>query len=45
MVAGLTFGETILDRCRRAALEAGVRVIPRTTAREDRLDVVVEAIR
>ncbi len=45
LVAGIVFGELILDTCKRAALEAGVRVVPRTTAREDRLDIVVEAIR
>ncbi len=44
LVAGLTFGEQILDDCRRSALEAGVRVRTRPTASEDRLDLVVEAV-
>jgi hypothetical protein len=45
MVAGLAHGELVLDRCRRLALEAGVRLLARATARGDRFDVVVEAIR
>jgi hypothetical protein len=44
MVAGLACGEQVLDRCRRPALEAGVRLLARPTARGDRFDVVVEAI-
>jgi hypothetical protein len=44
MVAGLARGEEVLDRCRRPALEAGVRLLARATARGDRFDVVVEAI-
>ena len=44
LVAGLTFGERILDDCRRSALEAGVRVRVRPTASEDRLDIVIEAV-
>lgn len=44
LVAGLTFGEQILDRCRRSALEAGVRVRVRPTASGDRLDLVIEAV-
>jgi hypothetical protein len=45
MVAGLTHGEQVLDRCRRPALAAGTRLLARATARGDRFDVVVEAIR
>lgn len=45
LVAGLTHGEVVLDRCRRTALEQGTRLLARPTARVDRLDVVVEAIR
>ena len=44
LVAGLAHGEEVLDRCRRPALEAGVRLLARATARGDRFDVVVEAI-
>ncbi len=43
MVAGITFGEQIVDRCRRTALEAGVRIVPRRAV-GDRLDLLVEAI-
>lgn len=45
MVAGIAYGEHVLDRCRRVALEAGVRLQARPTARGERLDIVVEAIR
>ena len=45
MVAGLARGEEVLDRSRRHALEAGVRLLARATASGDRFDVVVEAIR
>ncbi len=45
LLAGLLHGEQVLDRCRRVALEAGVRLHPRSTARGDRVDIVVEAIR
>jgi len=44
LVAGISHGELILDRCKRVALEVGVRVTTRPTAREDRPDLVVEAI-
>jgi hypothetical protein len=44
LVAGLTFGERILDDCRRSALEAGVRVRVRPTASEHRVDLVIEAV-
>jgi len=44
LVAGLTFGEQFLDSARRSALEAGVRVRVRPTAREDRVDLVIEAV-
>ena len=44
LVAGLTFGEQILDDCRRSALSAGVRVRVRPTSSEDRLDLVIEAV-
>jgi hypothetical protein len=45
LLAGLLHGEAVLDRCRRVALEAGVRLHPRMTARADRVDILVEAIR
>lgn len=45
MVAGLAWGEEVLDRCRRPALEAGVRLLARATVQGDRVDVVVEVIR
>lgn len=44
MVAGLARGEEVLERCRRPALEAGVRLLARATAHGDRFDVVVEVI-
>ena len=44
LVAGLTFGEQFLDSARRSALEAGVRVRVRPTARDDRVDLVIEAV-
>jgi hypothetical protein len=44
MVAGLTWGEQVLDVLRRSALESGVRLLARSTARADRVDVVVEPI-
>jgi hypothetical protein len=44
LVAGMAHGETVLDRLRRVALENGVRLLARPTARGDRLDVVVEPI-
>jgi hypothetical protein len=45
LVAGIAWGERILEELRRPALEAGVRLIARPTARDDRFDVVVEPIR
>lgn len=45
LVAGIAWGEVVLDRCRRPALEVGVRLIARATARGDRFDVLVEVIR
>ncbi len=45
LVAGLTWGEQVLDACRRPALEAGARLHARPTANPERLDVLVEAIR
>ena len=45
LVAGILWGEQILDRCKRAALEAGCRVIPKPADGSDRIDLVVEAIR
>ena len=45
LVAGILWGEQILDRCKRAALEAGCRVIPKPAHGSDRIDLVVEAIR
>jgi hypothetical protein len=45
LVAGLTWGENVLDVLRRPALESGVRLIARTTARPDRVDIAVEPIR
>jgi hypothetical protein len=45
LVAGMSHGEIVLERLRRVALEGGVRLLARPTARGDRLDVVVERIR
>lgn len=45
LVAGLAWGEEVLARQRRPALEAGVRLLARSTALDDRVDVVVETIR
>jgi hypothetical protein len=45
LVAGITWGEQVLASQRRPALEAGVRLLARPTARDDRVDVVVEPIR
>lgn len=45
LVAGLAVGERILDRCKRATLEAGCRVVSKPAHGSDRLDLVVEAIR
>ena len=45
LVAGMAYGETVLDRLGRVALESGARLLARPTARGDRLDVVVERVR
>lgn len=45
LLAGLVHGDQVLERCRRIALEAGVRLHPKPTARADRVDILVEAIR
>jgi hypothetical protein len=45
LVAGIAHGEAVKDRLRIVALERGVRLLARPTARGDRLDVVVERIR
>jgi hypothetical protein len=44
MVPGITFGVQIAGRCRRAAHDAGVRIVPRPAV-GDRLDLLVEALR
>jgi hypothetical protein len=44
MLAGIRFGETLLDPSRRLALEAGVRVLPVWRADEAGADLVVERI-
>src|SRR5262249_31390961 len=44
LVAGITFGEQILDPCRRAALDAGAGVRARPTPSEGRLDLVIESV-
>jgi hypothetical protein len=44
LVAGMVHGATVLDRLRQVALEHGVRLLARPTARGDRLDVVVDRI-
>jgi hypothetical protein len=44
LVAGLAFGEQVLEACRRPALESGVRLHGRPTANPERLDVLVEMI-
>ena len=45
LVAGIAYGELIIDRLCRPALEAGVRLRARPTADDTRVDIVVEAIR
>jgi len=45
MVAGIAHGAMIRELCKRTALESGVRILTRPTARGDRVDLVVEAIR
>jgi hypothetical protein len=44
LVAGLAFGELVLDAQRRRALAEGVRLLARATARPDRVDIVVERL-
>lgn len=45
VVAGINFGETLLDPARRLALEAGVRLVPLWRADEAGADVAIERIR
>lgn len=45
VVAGIRFGETLLDPSRRLALEAGVRLVPLWRADEAGADIAVERIR
>jgi hypothetical protein len=45
LVAGLNHGEVVLERLRRPALEAGVRLHARATADDTRVDVVIDLIR
>ena len=42
VVAGLRYGDLILERCEHLAAEAGVRVVPLETATPGRLDLAVE---
>jgi hypothetical protein len=44
VVAGIQFGDEILDTARRLALEAGVRVTPLRTSNGRGADLVVEPI-
>jgi hypothetical protein len=44
IVAGLAYGEAVRDTCKRFALESGARLLARPTSRQDRVDVLVEAI-
>jgi hypothetical protein len=45
MLAGIHFGETLLDPSRRLALDAGVRVLPAWRTDEVGADLVIERIR
>ena len=45
VLAGIRFGETLLDPSRRLALEAGVRIVPLWRADEAGVDIAVERIR
>jgi len=45
VVAGINFGETLLDPARRLALEAGVRLVPLWRADEAGADIAIERIR
>ena len=45
ILAGIRFGETLLDPGRRLALEAGVRLVPLWPADEAGADLAVERIR
>lgn len=44
VLAGIRFGETLLDPARRLALEAGVRLIPLWRADESGADLAVERL-
>jgi hypothetical protein len=44
-LAGIHFGETLLDPARRLALDAGVRLVPLWRADEAGADISVERIR
>jgi hypothetical protein len=45
VLAGIHFGETLLDPARRLALDAGVRLVPLWRADEAGADIAVERIR
>jgi hypothetical protein len=45
ILAGINFGETLLDPARRLALEAGVRLVPLWRADERGADIAIEKIR
>ena len=45
VVAGINYGEVILDSARRMALESGVRVNPIWRGDHERADISVEPIR
>lgn len=44
IVAGIRYGDTVLDVARQMAIEAGVRVNPIRKASHDGADIVVEPI-
>lgn len=45
VLAGINFGETLVDPARRLALEAGVRLVLVTRADEGGADIAIERIR
>jgi len=45
VLAGIHFGETLLDPARRLALDSGVRLVPLWRADEAGADIAIERIR
>jgi hypothetical protein len=43
-VAGIRFGEALLEPARRVALQSGVRLVPLWSAEEAGVDILVEPI-